>query len=191
MLVTTRIARYLGALTAKTAYTLSAGRVALSTLTTAHERPVSLGGVDNLLRGFEVQIIGTGADDSTINLKLWRVRRSASRVDGTQPVTASLELLGTAVATLSTATLASGDDLLASGETYTAMRIADTIVWTTGGIEAAMNVAVGSGGINASGVVANTPATLFVPDLGGADALLIEFDLGTATGADALISGYR
>ncbi len=176
--------RYLGQMTAKTAYTLAGGRVALTSLTTAHEKPIGMGGSINRQVAAEVQVIGTGADNATINFKLWAVHKSTPA--GNAPATADLRLIASGTATLGTCTLASGDDLLRSGETASSVRIADTISLTQTDYGAALATAMGSPGVQVSSPADNTPAVILVPDLGDADPL-IEFDLGTATGADAIV----
>lgn len=189
--------RYLGYVTAKTAFTLAAGRVTLASLITAHEHPVYLGSQPGKsCRGVEIQILGTGTDDSTINWKLWR-GTLGTRSGGAAPTIADLSLIGSFVSTLSTATLAANDDLLGvtvaggtTAETNTLMRLADAHVFTTGGVEAALSTAFGSSGPQTPASLGNIPAPVYVPDLGAADFFLIEFDVGTATGADAIIRQF-
>lgn len=173
---------------AKGAFTLAAGRQSLAALSTVNERPIYPGGVSRSHRGLEIQIIGTGNNDTTIDWKLWR--GLLSRPTGVLPVTAELHLMGSFVSTLSTATLAAGDDLLRAGETAGNLRLADANVFTSAGVEQALGVAMGSSGPSTPSGLANVPCPVFVPDGGCADFWLIEFDLTGATGADAIIRQF-
>jgi hypothetical protein len=177
--------RYLGAMTAKTAYTLAAGRVLLTSLNTAHEKIVGMGGELRRLQTGEVQIIGTGADNATIAFKIWHVIKSPLSTGG-YPTHGELRLIATVAATLSSAVLAAADTLLGTGETASAVRFADTLVVTETDYANAMGAALGAPGVEASSPADNTPATLWISDLGDSD-YLIEFDVGTATGADAVV----
>lgn len=188
--------RYLSSNSTQTAFELTAGRSASSpaSSTTAHERDiVALG---DGFRGARIQVFGAGSDNQTINGRVWLVRRGMASDGSFNPGATSpkgdyeLEFYGSFVATLSAALggQASGAPVLSTE------RIADTIVWTLGststspkGVGTLIESNNGLGTSYAYSPADDTPAKLSIPDMDGAYGFVIEFDLGTATSANAVV----
>jgi hypothetical protein len=173
--------RYLETNSGQTSFTLAAGRK-----TTALTLPLRYLAVPAGASGCLITFFGTGADDDTFSARLWKVARS-------QPVALArpdvipdrdFQYIGGAVVTLSTAVGAAAADVpILSSE-----RIGDAIVWTAGAMATLLDASASLGTIGVASVTANTPAVLYVPYLGGADEIVIEFDLtGTSTGANAVV----
>lgn len=188
--------RYLATSSTQTAFGLAAGRTTTNpeSTTAANERRVVWVGTG--FRGCRVHICGTGADNATIAFRVLLVRRGLSSDGAREWVPSaskgdwSLEQYGAGSATLSTAVGAATTGV----PVLSTERIADTITWT---VSTTATTPTGPGALieasNGLGVsfvyspADNTPAFLSIPDLDGAAGFVIEFDLGTATSANAVV----
>lgn len=139
-----------------------------------------LDGLRGDYRSIELIFYGDGADDSTFDYRVWLIARLA----GSSRVRASLHSYGTA--TLSTV-VGSSLDVVSASE-----RFADTLTNTRAtasspyGHGAAMESAYGASTQVYSPGSNGDAARLIIPDVGGADAVWVDFDLTGATGANAL-----
>lgn len=153
--------------------------------------------------GTRMQLFGSGADNATINaFRVWGV--SAYVASGTvlsrQPAPGeiiAIELfhVGQGTATLSAAVGASSSDLLSTSE-----RLADTITWATAtsattpsGPQTQIEANIPIGYCAAYSPAGDAPALLDLPCIGHPNATwgwLIEFDVGTATAANAIYENY-
>ncbi len=128
-------------------------------------------------RGARLRFFGAGADNSTFSVRIYSVQYIQA-TGGSDPAV-FLTLLGTVDVTLSAGVGATGLPLISTD------RIGDTLVWSEDADYTAELTALGSASpsrVNGT----DTPATLRLPDVGDAGALLFDFDLGTATGAGVL-----
>jgi len=133
-------------------------------------------------RGFEAQIIGTGADNSTATIVFWQLKYSQGAIDF------ELNKLGSLACIFSTAV---GCSDATGSPVLTTERIADTLTWTN----ATTTSGIGDMGTTAYGslpIVArngsNTPGRLYVPDVQNGD-VFCEMYLGTATGVNLVWEG--
>lgn len=157
--------------------TNDAYQISASTVTTTG--PNALTGVVATSNATTAKIMfcGTGADDSTINFKLYaRIYTSTS---GDVGDTAGAYLyMGVGLATLGTTTFTTTASGIAG--TY---RVADTITWTAADPFTTVAAENSSSTGTAYSPADNTPGYLFLSYLAGAGELIIDTDLGTATGA--------
>lgn len=135
-------------------------------------------------RGVRLVPYGEGSDNTTFDYRVWLVRRPAGATGGV----AEIEYYGGGTATLSTA-VGSSTDLVGSSE-----RFADTLTWTVGttattpkGIGALIEASNGLGTSFVYSPADNTPASLTIPDCGGAIEVLIDFDMTGATSGNFLV----
>ncbi len=187
----TPVRRLLATSSTQNSWVLAAGRVLLSSLTSAMGR-IGLGGTNNRLRTVEVVFFGTTTADQTFSYRVWRLKHNQPGNGNTRPVSGLLDLLYTGTATLGTATLVTADDLLSTGEL-----LADGL---TGVVASAATNPKGAGSIleTAHGVgvqvfspADNTPAKLVLPDCFDADEAVIEFNRGSsAASCNALVCAY-
>ena len=184
--------RYLPTSSVSTAFTLMEDAPPVMRITEygASHRVIPLGSH----RGVAIKFFGSGADDSTFNYRVFRVLRPVNQ-DRLTVIDDEIECV---IADTSTATLSGivGDG--ASSMVGLAERYADTVTAT---ISTATTVPPGAatqkslayllGDIKVVSPGATTvdkgPGELIIPDLYGAYGIVIDFDLGTATGANALI----
>jgi len=132
-----------------------------------------------------ISFVGTGADNSTFSCQIW-TRVPIASATGALDKAFWLQPVGLATCTLSTLT---GDAL--SSALPSTYRIADTITWvpattatTPAGNYTDLCTALGA----TTGTVSNgsnTPATLILPLCGECSELVFDFDMGTATAANA------
>ena len=186
-------ARYLTTSSAQTSFSLQPGRTAHSGSSgspfpapAAHHRVEGMGGY----RGLILTPFGTGADNATFELKVWRVRRGLgadNRVTDWE-----LSLFGFATCTLGTAVGVAG------GVVVAAEKFCDTVVWATApgarpylGAGSALETAFGPGPAGADSPANHTAGRILIPDLFDAWGVLIEFDLTGATAANCLIEQTR
>lgn len=188
-----------------------AGRVAVGQLAaarsvaTADDYKFSLGKLqgEGRQRGVEIVFFGAGADNTTVNYRVWRLKRGYnpySSVFRTQPGDEMYDLVCTGTATLSAAQLTEDEsvddeDDQAIGRNY---RIADTItvtLATTSTTPKGISASLGTTGYGAPDPTAyspanDTPAFLLIPDMGGGD-LYLEIYVGTATSCNALVEAFE
>jgi hypothetical protein len=171
------------------AFALAAGRALFTSLPNF----IGMGTQKSRLRSLEILPFGTGNDNTTFAYRVWRVKFSDGATLGGsgRPVAVHLDLLGSGVATLSAASLATNDELATSPE-----RLADTLTWA---IATSSTTPKGLGdtletvhGVDAAAYspADDTPARLVIPDCFDADGIVFETDLTGATGANALWCAY-
>jgi len=125
----------------------------------------------------KVVFCGTGADNSTINFKLY-ARIFTSNISDTVDAPCAYLYMGSGVATLGTLTFTTTS--LGISGTY---RVADTITWTAADPFSTLATENSASTGTAYSPADNTPAYIFFSYLGGATELVADTDLGTATGA--------
>jgi hypothetical protein len=142
------------------------------------------GELDNLLAGARIRFFGTGADNATFDFRIWAWTPCQGN-----PNLGYATLLASGSVTLST--------LLGSSQTLcpigAAERIADTLTLalssgasTPKGPWAAIYLALGAvAGVHSPGD--NTAALAILPELGSVQGIFFDFQLGTATGANAAV----
>lgn len=184
------------------AFSLSPGRVAPSSLT-GDLAPLWFPGAP--AEGIrysraELVAIGTGADNSTFDFKIWLLKGVKTGPLATDWTDAYLKLLGAGTATLSTLTGASGSIVSSTSERY-----ADTLTLNIASESGAGTVASPAGAgrklLDARGAIdpqvyvhptANTePARIIIGNLCDADGLIIEVDLTGATAFNWLVELSR
>lgn len=193
--------RLLTTASTKSAYALTAGMYTLATLAAAlgvteavaSEMIVPLGPTSTTAekrRGLEVVAFGTGADNATMEFRVWQLKRG-SGAGMANAIDFELTPLYTVACVLSTAvgaasgTLVLSTERLADAMTVTALTAATTPPGQSSAIETAYGAVAAAAYSPAAG---NTPARFYLPDVGGGD-VLIEPIVGTATGANALVEG--
>ncbi len=161
---------------------------ALST-TTGHERtlaePSNLFSVGpaqgNRYRSVKITPFGVGADNSTFDFKVWAVHRSFSGING-----ATLDYEKRLLCTV-TATLGASVGVAASGIT-SANRLADTLsAPTVTSYCTKMVAAFGGLAPSVHSPADDSSACLFIPELGNASDIIVEFDMTGATSGNCLI----
>lgn len=170
----------------QTSFTVAAGYKASFPATSAYARvPVA-----DLLAGI-VSFYGTGDANDAFDCRIYGEYGISAATPGSTrgPTTEStLVLLGTATATLGTATGASGATIVPA-----ASLIADTISWSASAFLLAAETAFSEGASGVASPADNTQAFLFLPCLARCSSLLFEFDAttGTPTGMNALFLGRQ
>ena len=172
--------RYLSTNSTASAYTITPGR----TLT----RPsnlFSVGGLDGKRqRALEVTAFGAGADNSDFGIKCYGVKRCISIVNGVTEVDWDVYL----ILEVATCTLGTMLGVGTIGGIMTTDRVADTMSAPT--LDAYHTKSVAAyGGVTASvhSPAGNGEARLFIPDVGNAEFVVFDFDMGTATSGNLLI----
>lgn len=172
--------RLLGAMSVQTEFALAEGFAAVTSAALAATygmRTLGVASSGPRWRGFEATIIGTGADNATINYKAWLVSRAEA--DGVH----DLRLLCSGLATLGAHAGPGGAaSIFRAGE-----RAADTLTLVVSPYGSVQATARGSAGPQIYSPANDTVARLVVDDAAGAYGVILEFDLGTATGANAVI----
>lgn len=178
-----------------TTYVLAAGMYTLTSLQTALGYapaifPLGKATPGDRRRGCELKAIGTGADNSTLEMRLWQVKWATPDLATDSPTDLELALLGTLAATLSTSVgaAASGVSVLSTE------RLADTYTWTPAnasttprGISDLLMAGYGGGlSLDATPDMANAPGRAFLWDAGCGD-LLVEIKCGTATSGNVIL----
>lgn len=163
-----------------TAFALAAGRVLASDI---NDRVFSMrrsnGGI--MARGYQFQVIGSGADNSTGSYRQWRVQYGPSKYD------AELTLQSTGTFALSAAVgvgTEAGKNLVLLAERY-ADTLANTVATngtTPKGIGDLIVTATGAAAAQVYTPQNDTPGMVIVPDAGDCDAILPELILGSAWG---------
>lgn len=161
---------------------LAAGRRNLATLggPTSYTRPMGI----MPHRGLDLSFMGTGAENSGYSFRIWQVFTEVD-ANGQPTKFGELVLFGSGVATLSATSGPSGSVVCGAADV-----LADTITWAASAAGAKYEAAYGSTGSLAYSPADDTPAHLLIPDLGNADAYIIEFAITAlgATGANAVAS---
>jgi hypothetical protein len=189
-----RLSRYLpGAGQVTTAYALTVpadgqfDSLAAITAVNANLRVVPLGRVGDTAtaspaRGVRIVPFGRGADNDTFTTRVYAVHcTSEAGFNGPCEV----HLLATLTVTLGNATGdgASGSTLFGSSD-----RLADTVSVSKDSYLTALESAFGlSSGAVVYSPANNTQASVWFPDLGNADGILFDTDLGSGSGANFLI----
>lgn len=184
------ISRYLATSSAQAAFSLTPGYMDRSSLTAA-QKVIELG--HRGFRGLRCMPFGAGNDNTTFDYKIWGVSWDQAKIL-TKADHIWLSLLGFGTATLS------GVQGADSGEPVTdSERFADTLTWTTASTSSTYkgvgSTIVTAHGLGEPGVFSAaddaTPAELLLPDVRAYQAVLTEFDLTGATGANMLIGRVR
>ena len=129
-------------------------------------------------RGVRITPFGRGSNDQTFDFRAYAVHCGPQGWDG--PV--ELRLLATVACTLANALASAGAGLESDD------RIVDTITVTASAYLTALASAMNLTNSNAAFSPANdTQGCLWIPDLGNADGILFDTDLGTAAGANFLV----
>lgn len=197
---TTQIIRAHAAMSAQTAFAALAPRYAdwsvLAAVVGAQGGPASESALHRFdISGFlsaRLRFIGTGADNSTYDYRLWAAHAALSGE-------IFVDFLGSGTATLGT-TLGSThpDSLVSPGVLRGGERLADTLSFTAAtdattpkGPFAAQQTGFGQGTAQAYSPADNTAAQLILPMVAQYAFLFIEFDLTGASGANVLLEPGR
>lgn len=186
MIITGKQRRYLNTGSNQSSATLAAGRVAsigaeYESATNYRLIPIQSDG-GTRTRGVILGFMGVGDDNGTFNYRVWIARKGETITrDGNRDIKTDYDLqyFGGGAATLSTALGTSSNSVVRDTE-----RIADTVTWTRGtsattpkGVGVSVEATFGAGIASAAYSPAdNTPGYLYIPDVGSADALLVEFN---------------
>lgn len=170
-----------------TAFALAAGRKLASDIA-GKVFPMRRSNGSLRARGYQIQIVGTGADNSTGSFRLWRVNYGPSGYDAELTLQASCTFTLSAAVGLGTD---SAKNLVLASERY-----ADTLAYTVAtaattpkGIGDLIVTATGAAAAQVFSPTNDTPALIIVPDAGDCDAILPEVILGSAWGsANAIMS---
>ena len=187
MLISHDQQRYLPASVAPAAFALAASRYVpgdgAGQISPSHARNrVELLGNTDISprrRGVSVRFYASGADNATVDYKLWSVY--AVRDEQNTIVAYELALLGNGTATFGTAVGLGGNDPVGTAE-----RFADTLTWTAGAALTRASLLFGAQE-SVHSPADNTIACLSLNDVDRAIGVLVEFGTGTATGVNALI----
>lgn len=141
----------------------------------------------NGVKGAELFFGGAGADNTTYDYRVYVVRNTFG-ADGSTHTGLVYELYCTGSVTLGAVaspggTAASNTERMADTVTAVAATAATTPKGSGGVLEAAM----GSTGVQAYSPANDTLACVYIPHLGWADGLIVEFDTTGATSAFVLI----
>lgn len=173
--------RYLATLSAQGAFSLAAGRQGEP----ASPLDIIPLGED---RGLELTFYGTGAANDTFDYRVWIVKRATAGDLPHQLDDYDLQLYCHGTATLGTQTGVSAASLITD-----AQKVVDKLTVTKPtaatnpkGIGGAVVTAYGSPEPTVYSPDDNTEARLFIPDLGGAFGVIVEFDMTGATGGGCL-----
>jgi len=134
-----------------------------------------------------ITFYGIGADNDTFTCQIWGRSQIGTKDNPGDDAAYWLQYVGLASLTLSTMTGNAGSDTIGTG-----YRIVDTITWvpaTTGttpsGNFTDLATALGALTGTASSPANNTPATLILPLIGECSEIYFDFNMGTATSANA------
>lgn len=150
----------------------AAGRVA-----TAPSNLYSTGaGSGEKFRGLELTPFGAGSANQTFDYKVWVVKRGFSNFNGSTPADYDQQLWCSGTVTLGTKA-----GVATSGGPLSTDLLGDTITVTASAYATASVAAYGGLLPSAHSPADDTEARLFIPDLGDASDIFIEFDMTGAT----------
>ena len=169
--------KYLSTNSTNSAFALTAGRT-----TAAPSDMFSLGpAYGKRFRETEVTFFGSGSATQTFSYRVWVVHRGFSSINGTQiDYEKSLYCSGTA-------TLGSTAGVATSGGILTTDKMVDTLTVTLEAYGASSTAGKAGVSPQAYSPGSNGCARLFLPELGNASDIIIEFDMTGATSANCLI----
>lgn len=184
--------RYLETNSTNGSQALAAGRAASLPSTYFSLGPISECGRRS--RGIQIQAFGTDGDGETFDIHVWALHAAlAADIRNVHARDVERRYIGKLACTLSTAVGSGESKAVTDSE-----RLVDTMTWTLGttsttpkGVAETVEGVYGAATARVYSPADNTPAIAYIDELGGADAVELEFVLGTAASANALIAGLR